>query len=229
MWSAFPGSRPVETRFRSHESFLNDVTADRCAHLETQKQPIVTRQKKRFSSWSSPSAKVDLTRISLNISAHYCSFAQVFPTYYLLLYVFQCKAHCNELLCYKKKNNRSLCIGEDRQERKRDCLCGGKRRCDSPLTRLITDGEDSVELCRKFLLPQCCVCLMLSPLYYSPQHPGQHTHTEQERERECKCVREREKEQQPPCYLYLFNSLLQMSYSCLQTMRDPAWPITFLL
>lgn len=55
-----------------------------------------------------------------------------------------------------------------------------RRRCDSPLTPLITDEEDSVEFCCKFLMPQCWVCLMLSPLYYSPQHLGlthAHTHT----------------------------------------------------
>lgn len=109
-----------------------------------------------------------------------------------------------------------------RWERDSDCLCGGKRRCDSPLTPLITGGEDSVELCCKFLLPQCWVCLMLSPLYYSPRHYGHHTHAHTQTKRE------REKERKTtPCYLCLFNSLLQMSYCCLQNNTRPCVAFIF--
>lgn len=77
-----------------------------------------------------------------------------------------------------------LCIRVDRWESNRNCWCGRKRKCDSRLTPLITDEEDSAELCRRFLLPQCGVCLMPSSLHYS-------RHTAQSAERDSQSEKER--------------------------------------
>lgn len=70
-------------------------------------------------------------------------------------------------------------IGKERN------VCGveeeNEKVCDSPLTLLITDEEDSEELCCKFPGPRCRVCRTLSALYYRASapcdvHPHAHTH-----------------------------------------------------
>lgn len=81
---------------------------------------------------------------------------------------------------------------------RRAIVCGVEEEkekvCDSPLTRLITDEEDSEELCCKFPAPRRRVCLTLSALYYGAAAPGDaHTLTraradERARTTSCCCL-----------------------------------------
>lgn len=95
-------------------------------------------------------------------------------------------------------------------------VCGveeeDEKACDSPLTPLITDEEDSEELCCKFPGSRCRVCRTLSALYYRGAAPcDAHTHTQTR-------VDEREREQQAAA---IFASLILSfgaSHCCLKQL-----------
>lgn len=112
-----------------------------------------------------------------------------------------------------------LCIREDRWESNRNCLCGRKRKCDSRLTPLITDEEDSAELCCKFLLPQCGVCLMPSSLYYS-RHTSERD-SQSEKERSNNPLVSDISYRFPLCLLYNIRHLFSLSvFSCVNNIKQ---------
>lgn len=170
------------------KSVLSDVTADRA---------ICKKLKKVFQlleGWVRVTIKHFLTQLfstcSTLILKHLSavlSKSKVFVLKSVRVWWSSKKYQCCKLIWINvtvKLERKAVTKKEmDRKETRIVCV-EEKRTCDSPLAPLITDREDSVEFCCKFLLPQCWVCRMHSLLYYSPQrcshHSHTHSHTEQQ-------------------------------------------------